>query len=105
MDVHTSFFYFRGQCTYLFLSPITSALKKNKNNHLRTAYIKIQNTPFFCDALSYPASLVLACRRRFQEHGLAVNVHSRSAGHHAISLLREEGITRAVLHAFDGKPK
>eukprot|EP00752_Nemacystus_decipiens_P002492 g2343.t1 len=43
--------------------------------------------------------------RRAEELGLAVNVHSRSAGHHAISLLKEEGITRAVLHAFDGKPK
>ncbi|CAB1112356.1 unnamed protein product [Ectocarpus sp. CCAP 1310/34] len=43
--------------------------------------------------------------RRAKELGLAVNVHSRSAGHHAISLLQEEGITRAVLHAFDGKPK
>lgn len=42
---------------------------------------------------------------RLQELGLAVNVHSRSAGHHAIKLLREEGITRAVFHAFDGKPK
>ncbi|CAM9825529.1 unnamed protein product [Hapterophycus canaliculatus] len=43
--------------------------------------------------------------RRAEELGLAVNVHSRSAGHHAITLLREEGITRAVFHAFDGKPK
>lgn len=38
------------------------------------------------------------------ELGKAVNVHSRSAGHHAISLLEAEGATRAVLHAFDGKP-
>lgn len=42
---------------------------------------------------------------RWQELGLAVNVHSRAAGHHAITLLRNEGITRAVLHAFDGKTK
>eukprot|EP00904_Undaria_pinnatifida_P011462 jgi/Undpi1/7446/HiC_scaffold_22.g09919.m1 len=43
--------------------------------------------------------------RRAEELGLAVNVHSRSAGHHAITLLRDVGVTRAVLHAFDGKPK
>ncbi|CAM9520102.1 unnamed protein product [Discosporangium mesarthrocarpum] len=43
--------------------------------------------------------------RKAEDLGLAVNVHSRSAGHHAISLLREVGVTRAVLHAFDGKPK
>lgn len=45
------------------------------------------------------------CRRVLQELGLAVNVHSRSAGHHAIKLMRDVGVTRAVLHAFDGKPK
>jgi TatD DNase family protein len=39
------------------------------------------------------------------ELGLAVNVHSRSAGHHAIALLRELGVTKALFHAFDGKSK
>ena len=39
---------------------------------------------------------------------LSVNVHSRSAGHHALALLKEEGDrhgkkVRAVLHAWDGK--
>jgi TatD DNase family protein len=44
-----------------------------------------------------------------QELGLAVNVHSRSAGHHTLTLLREcasvagRGPVRAILHAFDGK--
>jgi Tat protein secretion system quality control protein TatD with DNase activity len=37
--------------------------------------------------------------------GLAVNVHSRSAGHHAIGLVSELGVTKALFHAFDGKPK
>jgi hypothetical protein len=37
------------------------------------------------------------------EIGLAVNVHSRSAGHHAVALLQEAQCARAVLHAFDGK--
>jgi TatD DNase family protein len=53
------------------------------------------------------------------ELGLAVNVHSRSAGHHALALLKEtttaaaaagsggkeekKGGVRAVLHAWDGK--
>lgn len=46
-----------------------------------------------------------SCATARQELGLAVNVHSRSAGHHAITLLRDVGVTRAVLHAFDGKPK
>ncbi|CAN0280806.1 unnamed protein product, partial [Ascophyllum nodosum] len=32
-------------------------------------------------------------------------MHSRSAGHHAIRLLQDEGVKRTVIHVFDGKPK
>lgn len=34
---------------------------------------------------------------------LPVNVHSRSAGRHAVSLLLENNATRVQMHAFDGK--
>lgn len=37
------------------------------------------------------------------ELDLPLNVHSRSAGLHAISLLLENGARRVQLHAFDGK--
>lgn len=36
-------------------------------------------------------------------HDLALNVHSRSAGHHTIEFLAEQGVTRALMHAFDGR--
>lgn len=38
-----------------------------------------------------------------EELDLPLNVHSRSAGRHAVSLLIECGASRVQLHAFDGK--
>ncbi|KAF9334443.1 putative deoxyribonuclease tatdn3 [Podila minutissima] len=49
---------------------------------------------------------VFARQVRFAiQHDLALNVHSRAAGHHAITLLEELGAKKVVLHAFDGQLK
>ncbi|KAG9287529.1 hypothetical protein G9A89_019590 [Geosiphon pyriformis] len=39
------------------------------------------------------------------ELDLPVNVHSRSAGHYALDVLREFGARKVVMHAFDGQVK
>jgi TatD DNase family protein len=38
-----------------------------------------------------------------KELDLPLNIHSRSAGRHAIALLLENNATRVQMHAFDGK--
>ena len=41
--------------------------------------------------------------RLSKELNLPLNIHSRSAGRHAVALLLEGGATRVQMHAFDGK--
>jgi TatD DNase family protein len=41
--------------------------------------------------------------RLAMELDLPLNVHARSAGHHAIDLLVAEGARRVLMHAFDGR--
>jgi TatD DNase family protein len=38
-----------------------------------------------------------------KELDLPLNIHSRSAGRHAVAFLLEDGATRVQMHAFDGK--
>ena len=39
------------------------------------------------------------------ETGLVLNIHSRSAGRHAIDMLLAKGASQVQMHAFDGKAK
>ena len=40
-----------------------------------------------------------------KKYNLPVNVHSRYAGHYCIDVLIEQGVTKALLHAYDGNLK
>jgi len=48
-------------------------------------------------------AILAECVALASELDLPLNVHSRSAGRHAIALLRRHGARRVLLHAFDGK--
>ncbi|KAF9355982.1 putative deoxyribonuclease tatdn3 [Mortierella sp. AD094] len=49
---------------------------------------------------------VFARQVRFAiQNNIPLNVHSRNAGHHAITLLEELDAKKVVLHAFDGQMK
>ena len=40
-----------------------------------------------------------------KKYDLPVNVHSRYAGHYCIDLLIQQGVKKALLHAYDGSKK
>lgn len=63
----------------------------------------IAQTPHTADPIAFALRLSGSCVW-CAELGLSVNVHSRSAGHHAIRLLESTQARGAVLHAFDGRP-
>ena len=40
-----------------------------------------------------------------KKYNLPVNIHSRYAGHYCIDVLIQQGVTKALLHAYDGNLK
>ncbi|MDY0000405.1 MAG: TatD family hydrolase [Polyangia bacterium] len=57
------------------------------------------------EALERQQAIFTRFVRLAMELELPLSVHSRSAGHHAITLLTALGATRVCLHAFDGKAR
>ncbi|KAF9582674.1 putative deoxyribonuclease tatdn3 [Lunasporangiospora selenospora] len=74
--------------------------------------LQVLNSPQNPERLRTPEDVkteqrkVFARQARFAiQNNLALNVHSRSAGHHAITLLEELEAKKVVMHAFDGQIK
>ncbi|XP_072222185.1 putative deoxyribonuclease TATDN3 isoform X2 [Leuresthes tenuis] len=82
-------------------------IEKYKDRLVAIGEVGLDFTPRFVsnDADKDNQRQVLIRQARIaKELNLPLNVHSRSAGRPTIHLLKEQGVEKALLHAFDGKP-
>ncbi|XP_032403117.1 putative deoxyribonuclease TATDN3 isoform X2 [Xiphophorus hellerii] len=82
-------------------------IEKYKDRLVGVGEVGLDFTPRFVSGESDKESQKLVLIRQAQvakELDLPLNVHSRSAGRPTIHLLKEQGVDKALLHAFDGKP-
>ncbi|KAL8611163.1 hypothetical protein ACOMHN_064453 [Nucella lapillus] len=88
------------------LEEAESLLEQHCHRLAAVGEIGLDFTPRWCKTAEEKAGQREVLSRQVQlalKHNLPVNVHSRSAGQPAINLLKEQGVTKAVLHAFDGR--
>ncbi|XP_028995250.1 tatD DNase domain containing 3-like isoform X2 [Betta splendens] len=82
-------------------------IEKYKDQLVAIGEVGLDFTPRFisneCDKESQRQVLIRQAHIA-KELDLPLNVHSRSAGRPTIHLLKEQGVDKALLHAFDGKP-
>ncbi|KAM4724572.1 putative deoxyribonuclease TATDN3 isoform 2-T2 [Anableps anableps] len=82
-------------------------VEKYKDQLVAVGEVGLDFTPRFVTHESDKESQKQVLIRQAQvakELDLPLNVHSRSAGRPTIHLLKEQGVEKALLHAFDGKP-
>ncbi|XP_017276975.1 tatD DNase domain containing 3-like isoform X2 [Kryptolebias marmoratus] len=82
-------------------------IEKYKDELVAIGEVGLDFTPRFVSSESDKENQRQVLIRQAQiakELDLPLNVHSRSAGRPTIHLLKEQGVEKALLHAFDGKP-
>ncbi|XP_034714075.1 tatD DNase domain containing 3-like isoform X2 [Etheostoma cragini] len=82
-------------------------IEKYKDQLVAIGEVGLDFTPRYVSCESDKESQRQVLIRQAQiakELDLPLNVHSRSAGRPTIHLLKEQGVEKALFHAFDGKP-
>nr|XP_040055631.1 tatD DNase domain containing 3-like isoform X1 [Gasterosteus aculeatus aculeatus] len=82
-------------------------IEKYKDHLVAIGEVGLDFTPRYVNDESDKESQRQVLIRQAQiakELDLPLNVHSRSAGRPTIHLLKKQGVQKALLHAFDGKP-
>ncbi|KAJ8270674.1 hypothetical protein GJAV_G00117880 [Gymnothorax javanicus] len=89
------------------LEPALPLFQRYKEEIVAIGEIGLDFTPRFTPQIQHREEQELVFRRQLQiakELDLPVNVHSRSAAKVTIGVLKEQGITHALLHNFAGRP-
>lgn len=89
------------------LDGVAAAIDLHKSQLACIGEVGLDFTPRWCsseDEKTRQREVLRAQVNLAKQYSLPINVHSRSAGRPTVSLLKEAGADKVLLHAFDGKP-
>ncbi|XP_064411648.1 putative deoxyribonuclease tatdn3-A isoform X1 [Latimeria chalumnae] len=89
------------------LEPVLPLFEKYKEELVAIGEIGLDFTPWYAATAQHREEQQRVFRKQLElakRFDLPVNVHSRSAGRQTVAFLKEQGIQKALLHNFAGRP-